>query len=310
MDNILPCVLLSINDYQTASQLYLPSLERDLAHFFDAVCLPTPLDEACRYAMAAGGKRVRPLLVLAAFLAIAKPPISQAQAVMMQRAALAVELLHGYSLVHDDLPCMDDDVLRRGRPTCHIVYGEDVALLAGDALQALAFEVLSSAALGVYDERMAAKLGQIFAPRARRMVAGQMRDVLGEDCLLNQNQLEAIHHDKTGALIEASLLMGGVCADANDDEQQKLLTLATQLGLAFQVQDDVLDITMDTSTLGKPSGSDEKLQKSTYVKLLGVDNATHYAKTLFDNAADIACELGGDNLLLVNLVQWIAKRNK
>lgn len=313
-DHAQTTVLSSITDHASASLYYLPVLQADIEKLIRASALPAPLDEACLYAMAAGGKRIRPLLVLAGFLALWQTDkcdeSSEVAVVMMCRSALAVEFLHGYSLVHDDLPCMDDDELRRGRPTCHIVYGEDVALLAGDALQSLAFEALTSPALGVVDEIMAAKLLQVFAPAARRMVAGQMRDILGEKQHLNQKQLEQIHSDKTGALIEAALLMGGVCAKADQATMQKLLDVAVRLGLGFQVQDDVLDATADTQTLGKPSGSDEKHQKSTYVKLLGVDGAYAYAKRLFDEAYDDACAIGGKESLLAKLVLWIAKRNK
>ncbi|MDO4249914.1 MAG: polyprenyl synthetase family protein [Moraxella sp.] len=283
-------------------------LEQDLTRVFDVLALPEVLDKACRYAMSAGGKRIRPLLVASAFCALGG--YDKTNLAMMRRAMMAVELLHGYSLVHDDLPCMDDDELRRGKPTCHIVFGEGVALLAGDVLQSLAFEVLTMPLEALpLESKTGLALTQLFAPRARRMVAGQMLDVLGEAQVLTQEQLERIHQDKTGALIEAAVLMGGVCAGATQAQLALLEKYAKVLGLAFQVQDDVLDVIADTKTLGKPAGSDEKHQKSTYVRLLGVEGASAYAKSLFDEALQLAQAFGEHNTLMA-LAQKIATRQK
>lgn len=293
---------------QTLIQDYLPIFDDDLGRLFDGAQLPDVLDRACRYSMSAGGKRLRPLLVMSAFMAFNGKNLE-----MARRAAMCVELLHGYSLIHDDLPCMDDDELRRGKPTCHIVFGEDVALLAGDVLQSLAFESLSADidGFGQIDLALVGELTHIFAPRARRMVAGQMRDVLGESQALTQVELETIHKDKTGALIEASLLMGGVCAAASNDELEVLAVYAKSLGLAFQVQDDVLDVVSDSQTLGKPVGSDEKLDKSTYVKLLGVEGAKVYADELFAHAMTQADVLHKDSnaLILKDIVAWVQGRS-
>ncbi len=290
------------------AQNHIAMLEQDLTQVFDVLALPEVLDKACRYAMSAGGKRIRPLLVASAFCALGGH--DKASLAMMRRAMMAVELLHGYSLVHDDLPCMDDDELRRGKPTCHIVFGEGVALLTGDVLQSLAFEVLTMPLEALpLDEAIGLALTQWFAPRARRMVAGQMLDVLGEAQVLTQEQLERIHQDKTGALIEAAVLMGGVCAGATQAQLALLEKYAKALGLAFQVQDDVLDVIADTKTLGKPAGSDEKHQKSTYVRLLGVEGASAYAKLLFDEALQLAQAFGEHNTLMA-LAQKIATRQK
>lgn len=234
---------------------------------------------------------------------------------MCRRAALAVELLHTYSLVHDDLPCMDDDELRRGQPTCHIVFDEATALLAGDVLQTLAFEVLTAeiATFAPFDETIASALIAIFSPRARRMVAGQMLDLNAEARTdISQNDLEAIHRDKTGALIEAAMLMGGVCAGATALQRMALQECAQNIGLAFQVQDDILDVTTSTDTLGKPAGSDEKLDKSTYVKLMGVDAATDYAQLLFEEGRSaITRELRADNNnALLAVIEWLWTRQK
>ncbi|MFB6348271.1 polyprenyl synthetase family protein [Moraxella sp. ZJ142] len=297
-----------LDDLQRWQQTALmPIIDTVLA----AANLPKPLDAACHYAMSNGGKRVRPLLVLATFLALSNHthrPANATTAQMVQRAMAAVELIHGYSLVHDDLPCMDDDALRRGQPTCHIVYGEGVALLAGDALQSLAFEALTADyEQATPDATTAFLLLQTLAPRARRMVSGQMLDIEGEQQTLGQNALEAIHRDKTGALIEAAILMGGICANADTKTLSKLGEYAQAIGLAFQVQDDVLDVIADTATLGKPAGSDEKLEKSTYVKLLGVDGASRYADDLFDKARQSVSDFGTDNLL-IQIANWLQKR--
>lgn len=291
----------------------LDDLKADLTVLFDNVQLPAILDEACRYVVEAGGKKIRPRLALAAFLACDGDTTSS-DYVFLRQTAMCLELLHGYSLVHDDLPCMDDDDLRRGKPTCHVVYGENVALLVGDVLQSLAFESLLLPS-GISKQTTAAefakcaKLLHVFAPKARRMVAGQMRDVLGEKKPLSQSELEAIHIDKTGALIEAALVMGGVCANAPCDKLKLLGKLAYPLGLAFQVQDDVLDVTKDTAQLGKPAHSDDKLDKSTYVKLLGVDDAKAYANRLFDECYDYASQINHNNQVLIELIQTIEQRS-
>lgn len=279
--------------------------------------LPEPLNAACRYAMSNGGKRVRPLLALSTFLMLIQTGDHKnhknnltKKLQMVCRAMMAVELIHSYSLIHDDLPCMDDDALRRGQPTCHIVYGEDIALLAGDALQSIAFEVLSEYyEEAPADEAVAHRLTQILSTRARRMVSGQMLDIKGENQILTQDELEAIHRDKTGALIEASVMMGAVCAGAQTAALGHLKRYARAIGLAFQVQDDVLDTTADTITLGKPAGSDEKLEKSTYVKLLGVDGAQDYANELFEEArAQVKVKHWGNNNLLLQITDWLQTR--
>lgn len=279
--------------------------------------LPEPLNAACRYAMSNGGKRVRPLLALSTFLMLIQTGDHKnhknnltKKLQMVCRAMMAVELIHSYSLIHDDLPCMDDDALRRGQPTCHIVYGEDIALLAGDALQSIAFEVLSEYyEEAPADEAVAYRLTQILSTRTRRMVSGQMLDIKGENQALTQDELEAIHRDKTGALIEASVMMGAICAGVQTSALGHLKRYARAIGLAFQVQDDVLDITADTITLGKPAGSDEKLEKSTYVKLLGVDGAQDYANELFEEArAQVKVKHWGNNNLLLQITDWLQTR--
>ena len=322
-------------------------LAQDIDVLFAYAKLPSPLIDACRYVMTGQGKLVRPLLVASAFDSVNntandanKSPdkkINQNNDLegllendsdydMARRAALAVELLHTYSLVHDDLPCMDDDDLRRGQPTAHIVFEESTALLAGDVLQTLAFEVLTAEmpTFAPFDSAIASQLIAIFAPRARRMVSGQMLDLNAEaSASIMQEDLEAIHRDKTGALIEAAMLMGGICAGATAPQRMALQECAQHIGLAFQVQDDILDVTTSTDTLGKPAGSDEKLDKSTYVKLMGVEDATSYAQSLFNDGRTAiirelshhkssSCELGNDanNDALLALIEWLWSRKK
>ncbi|WP_367109684.1 polyprenyl synthetase family protein [uncultured Psychrobacter sp.] len=328
-------------DFEQFNNSLRTQLTQDIEALFTYADLPNPLGEACRYVMTGQGKLVRPLLVASAFASIDNTNKNTADEAMKtliadkieidnlddllssevhfdmcRRAALSVELLHTYSLVHDDLPCMDDDDLRRGQPTCHIVFDEATALLAGDVLQTLAFEVLSAEipTFAPFDNDIASKLLAIFAPRARRMVAGQMLDLNAEASTgITQADLEAIHRDKTGALIEAAMLMGGICAGATAQERIALQDCAQHIGLAFQVQDDILDVTTSTDALGKPAGSDEKLDKSTYVKLMGVDAAKEYAQSLFDEGRTaIARELGGskDNNALLALIEWLWARKK
>ena len=325
-------------------------LAQDIEALFAYAKLPNPLNDACRYVMTGQGKLVRPLLVASSFVSVkignenvngnfqtadlnsADFNIetdlndllnSEIHYDMCRRAALAVELLHTYSLVHDDLPCMDDDALRRGQPTCHIVFDEAAALLAGDVLQTLAFEVLTAeiATFAPFDETIASALLAVFAPRARRMVAGQMLDLNAEaSANITQNELEAIHRDKTGALIEAAMLMGGICAGATALQRMALQECAQNIGLAFQVQDDILDVISSTEDLGKPVGSDEKLDKSTYVKLMGVEQAKSYARSLFNQGRGaIMRELNGNdndnidmdkNNALLELIDWLWQRNK
>lgn len=295
------------------SKTVITQLEADIVDFISQKNLPEPLHSACLYAMTNGGKRVRPLLVASSYMTVALQKNYEIRPIEflghVRLSMLAVELLHGYSLVHDDLPCMDDDDLRRGKPTTHIKFGEATALLAGDMLQNLAFETFCEQ---VFSEswKIGNQLLTTFTPNARRMIMGQMLDLNGENKDLTQNELEAIHRDKTGALIEASVLMGGICAQASERQRTALSIFAQNIGLAFQVQDDILDVTADTEQLGKPAHSDEKLDKSTYVKLLGVDKAKTYAQQLFDTAKHAVIEEFGDSNYLIDLADWLWQRQK
>lgn len=240
---------------------------------------PANLGEAMRYAVLDGGKRLRPLLVLAAAQSVQGLP----EAAL--RAGCAVELIHAYSLVHDDMPCMDNDVLRRGKPTVHIQFGEASALLGGDALQALAFELLTPAE-GAVPAAMQAALCRILAQAAgaQGMAGGQAIDLASVGKSLDEQALRRMHSLKTGALLEASVAMGVACAAVERPVQQALGRYATALGVAFQVVDDVLDVTADATTLGKTPGKDAANDKPTFVSLMGLEGARSYAHDLLQQA--------------------------
>lgn len=240
---------------------------------------PTQLRAAMRYSLFNGGKRVRPTLAYASALAI--NPRINLQAI--DPIAAALECLHSYSLVHDDLPAMDDDNLRRGKPTCHIAFNEATAILAGDGLQTLAFALLGNidlpAAVSIQLVRQLAEGSGI-----NGMVMGQAIDLAAVDKQLTLPQLEAMHRYKTGALIRASVTMGATAAGATTLQLEALDRYADAIGLAFQVQDDILDVTTDTATLGKQQGADVARNKPTYVSLLGLDGARNKAHELHQQA--------------------------
>ncbi|HEY7885938.1 MAG TPA: farnesyl diphosphate synthase [Cellvibrionaceae bacterium] len=238
------------------------------------------LQEAMNYSLTNGGKRVRPLLVYASFQAVA----GHTRHPGLDAVAAAVEAIHAYSLIHDDLPAMDDDALRRGQPTCHIAFGEALAILAGDALQSLAFELLSSAAAASADTRLQMIRHLSQAAGAKGMVAGQAIDLNAVATLPDLAALENMHRCKTGALIDASCALGAALAGADGDQLHQLTQYSRALGLAFQVQDDILDVITDTATLGKQQGADIARHKPTYVSLLGLDQAQSLAQQLCRDA--------------------------
>jgi len=226
-----------------------------------------------------GGKRLRPLLVLGACEAV------QGQSQVALRAACAVELIHAYSLVHDDMPCMDNDVLRRGKPTVHVQFGEASALLAGDALQALAFELLTPEAEDIAPP-VQARLCRLLARAAGSagMAGGQAIDLASVGQPLSEQQLRDMHQRKTGALLRGSVLMGAACGPTDAAQWQALSDFGSAIGLAFQVVDDVLDVTADSATLGKTAGKDAQADKPTYVSVLGLERSRRYARELLDAA--------------------------
>ena len=245
---------------------------------------PAALVEAMRYAVLDGGKRLRPLLVLAAHEAVCDSHnAGAAQAAL--RAACAVELIHAYSLVHDDMPCMDNDVLRRGKPTVHVKFGEASALLAGDALQALAFELLTpldGMVPGATQARLCGLLAR--AAGSAGMAGGQAIDLASVGLPLTERQLREMHELKTGALLQGSVLMGAHCGAPDSQALAALERYGAAIGLAFQVVDDILDVTADSATLGKTAGKDADNNKPTYVSLMGLPASQAYAQQLLAQA--------------------------
>ena len=300
---------------------------------------PSELMAAMRYAVLDGGKRLRPLLVMAAFEAVQsglalvsddeedldeaarrgvalEPPSYQAaqHALDMQRTALraacAVELIHAYSLVHDDMPCMDNDVLRRGKPTVHVQFGEASALLAGDALQALAFELLTPDDARMPAEQQA-RLCRLLARAAgcAGMAGGQAIDLASVGLQLSESQLQEMHRLKTGALLKASVMMGAACGHTSAPVWSALQAFGAAIGLAFQVVDDVLDVTADSATLGKTAGKDADCNKPTYVSLMGLAQARAFAQSLKMQALEALKRSGlADVRALQGLAEMVVDR--
>jgi len=264
---------------------------------------PAGLGETMRYAVLGGGKRLRPLLVLAACAAVS----GEREAAL--RSACAVELIHAYSLVHDDMPCMDNDVLRRGKPTTHVQFGEAQAMLAGDAMQALAFEVLTPER-GV-PPLLQAKLCALLARASgwAGMAGGQAIDLANVGRSIDESTLRDMHRRKTGVLLQASVMMGAACGPVDARAWQGLSEYGAALGLAFQVVDDILDVTQDSSVLGKTAGKDEDANKPTYVSVLGLEPALKLAAQLRDEAhAALAASGLPDTLWLHLLADMVVER--
>ncbi|MES2886770.1 MAG: farnesyl diphosphate synthase [Pseudomonadota bacterium] len=266
-----------MTDFDTWSRNELDAVESALGAWVPADA-PAGLGLAMRYGVLDGGKRLRPLLVLAAAHAV-----GGARETAM-RAACAVELIHAYSLVHDDMPCMDNDVLRRGKPTVHVQFGQAPAMLAGDAMQALAFEVLTPSQ-GVSFELQARWCGLLARAAGHAgMAGGQAIDLASVGRALSEDELRFMHRLKTGALLRASVVMGAVCAPLAETTGHALGDFGDAIGLAFQVVDDVLDVTQASETLGKTAGKDVDANKPTYVSVLGLEPAMRYALSLRDQA--------------------------
>jgi farnesyl diphosphate synthase len=293
--------LIVFNDWMAQTQ---QRVERALAsHLPGAESMPARLHEAMRYATLGGGKRVRPLLVFAA------GELTGAAAKDLDIAACAVEMIHAYSLVHDDLPCMDDDVLRRGRPTCHIEFDEPTALLVGDSLQTLAFELLASQPVSVPARQLEMIAILARASGSRGMAGGQAIDLAAVGKALDQPELELMHALKTGALIRAAVLLGALSGEAlAAEERQSLDRFAKRAGLLFQVVDDILDCTASTATLGKTAGKDEAADKPTYVSLLGLEDARSYADDLRHEALGALTIFGERARRLTELADFICHR--
>ena len=267
---------------------------------------PSRLHEAMRYSALAGGKRIRPILVYASGEAL-KTPIAA-----LDRIAVAVECVHAYSLVHDDLPAMDDDDLRRGIPTAHKAFDEATAILSGDALQAFAFEWLSEPIEGISAlSQLRLIQGLSAAAGSRGMVGGQAIDLASVGQQLTEQQLEVMHAHKTGALINACVLLPSYCTETVTEQQRDSLTrYAAAIGLAFQVQDDILDVESDTATLGKQQGADIAANKPTYPSILGMDGAKQKLRELHQEAFGALDVFGSEADLLRDIARFIVQRIK
>jgi farnesyl diphosphate synthase len=264
--------------FELWQQAELEAVEQALSDWVPTAA-PAGLGQAMRYGVLDGGKRLRALLVLAAAQAVH----GQREAAL--RSACAVELIHAYSLIHDDMPCMDNDILRRGKATVHVQFGEAQAMLAGDAMQALAFEVLTPETNCVAPA-LQAKLCSLLARSAGHagMAGGQAIDLASIGLPLNEYALRDMHHRKTGALLQASVLMGAACGACSPDAWQALSAYGNAIGLAFQVVDDILDVTQASETLGKTAGKDVDNNKPTYVSILGLEAAKRHAQDLCNQA--------------------------
>ncbi len=259
--------------------------------------------DAMRYSALGGGKRIRPLLTLASCRAMGGDPYAALP------AASAVEMIHAYSLIHDDLPAMDDDSLRRGRPTSHVVYGEAAAILAGDALHTLAFETLASAPLSAEQRvRLVALLAR--ASGERGMAGGQALDLAAEEGRATAETVERIHRLKTGALIAVCFTMGSVCAAAAESRLEAMERIGRSIGLAFQIQDDVLDLTASTEELGKTAGKDVGTGKATWPALFGVEASRRRALELMEDALRDLHEIGSQSDALEDLLRRSVERRR
>lgn len=278
---------------------FLPDIEKKLE---SSITADNSAAQAMKYSLLSGGKRIRPILLLE-FYALCGGKGDNAL-----NFAAALEMIHTYSLIHDDLPCMDNDDMRRGRPSCHKAFGEDTALLAGDALLTLAFKTAADT-VGIPSERVL-KAISVLAEKAGicGMVGGQVEDLAFEKSGATIEQLRGMYLKKTSCLLSAGAVCGSILAGANEEELKYAAEYAEKLGLAFQIIDDILDCTSDEKTLGKPIGSDEKNGKTTYVTLLGIDGAKAEAERLSDEALTALCKIKGDNAALRELTADLLDR--
>ena len=292
------------DEYQTRYQLYMEQIEPALQKAVEP--LESPLKDAISYSLLAQGKRLRPVLTLACC------DLLGGQVEDALPFACAAEMIHAYSLIHDDLPCMDDDDLRRGQPTNHKVFGEAMAVLAGDGLQSLAFSVMAEQTVNVINPANACRAMRAIANGCgvQGMVNGQVRDLQAEGKQIDLTTLQAIHAQKTGALIEAACLAGAAIAGADADTYEAIGCYSRALGLAFQIADDILDATADVQTLGKTPGKDARDHKATYVSLLGLEQARQCAEQACLKAEDALQRFGRDAWFLRMTVENAVKRSK
>ncbi len=307
---------MSLNGNLNKSQ-FMEELQQKVEHINDVLEKFLPAEEgqqriifeAMNYSVRAGGKRLRPMLMEETY------HMFGGSSAVIEPFMAAIEMIHTYSLVHDDLPAMDNDEYRRGKKTTHAVYGEAMGILAGDALLNLAYETAAKAFdMEVADTRVA----RAFAVLAKKagvygMVGGQVVDVESEksdDCSITREKLDFIYRLKTGALIESSMMIGAILAGASSDEVSRVEQIAAKLGLAFQIQDDVLDVTSTLEVLGKPVGSDEKNNKATYVTFEGLDKAVSDVERISKEAEEQLDDLGYDDAFLKELFEYLIHREK
>ncbi len=307
---------MSLNGNLNKSQ-FMEELQQKVEHINDVLEKFLPAEEgqqriifeAMNYSVRAGGKRLRPILMEATY------HMFGGSSAVIEPFMAAIEMIHTYSLVHDDLPAMDNDEYRRGKKTTHAVYGEAMGILAGDALLNLAYETAAKA----FDMEVAdARVARAFTVLAKKagvygMVGGQVVDVESEksdDCPITREKLDFIYRLKTGALIESSMMIGAILAGASSDEVSRVEQIAAKLGLAFQIQDDVLDVTSTLEVLGKPVGSDEKNNKATYVTFEGLDKAVSDVERISKEAEEQLDDLGYDDAFLKELFEYLIHREK
>lgn len=307
---------MSLNGNLNKSQ-FMEELQQKVEHINDVLEKFLPAEEgqqriifeAMNYSVRAGGKRLRPMLMEETY------HMFGGSSAVIEPFMAAIEMIHTYSLVHDDLPAMDNDEYRRGKKTTHVVYGEAMGILAGDALLNMAYETAAKA----FDMEVAdARVARAFTVLAKKagvygMVGGQVVDVESEksdDCPITREKLDFIYRLKTGALIESSMMIGAILAGASSDEVSRVEQIAAKLGLAFQIQDDVLDVTSTLEVLGKPVGSDEKNNKATYVTFEGLDKAVSDVERISKEAEEQLDDLGYDDAFLKELFEYLIHREK
>jgi len=284
-------------------------IDRQMEQLIDEQGPPSRLHDAMHYSLMGKGKRLRPVLCIAAAEAVGEKTTPS-----VLRTACALEMIHTYSLIHDDLPAMDNDELRRGRPTCHIRFDEATAILAGDALLTLAFEVLAGCRPENGGEKQLKQLRVVStiasAAGSQGMIEGQMRDMSAQGKQIDAGALKQIHAFKTGAMIEASVVSGALCGGGTDDQVDALSEYARNIGLAFQVADDILNVEGDPEIMGKSAGTDRMLQKATYPGLLGLEESKQYAKDLVANALQSLKIFDTEAAPLYAIAQYIVERNR
>lgn len=282
---------------------YEPLIQQEMAHMILSLSIPDSLKDSMHYSLQAGGKRIRPILLLAVLHEMSGEEHPDAL-----KVAAAIEMIHTYSLIHDDLPSMDDDDLRRGMPTNHKVFGEAVAILAGDALLTYSFGIVARLQHVSSDDKVRLIDLMSVSSGAEGMVGGQILDIEGEEKKLTLEELEQVHRLKTGALLTYSILAGGILAQASNEEIIALSRFGEHLGLAFQIQDDILDVTGTSQELGKTAGKDETSEKSTYPGLLTLPKAKEKLDFHASEAIKALESLEGEKSLLLQLTQLIVER--